>query len=138
MPDEFVNVRYIVDDVDAAIEFYTRHLDFEKVMHHAPTLAMLSRGALRLALSAPGGAGGGGQAMPDGTRPEPGGWNRFMVEVADLAETVEQLRAAGTHFRNDIVIGVGGKQILLDDPSGNPVELFEPADGAAASQASRR
>ena len=138
MPDEFVNVRYIVDDVDAAIEFYTRHLDFEKVMHHAPTFAMLSRGALRLALSAPGGAGGGGQAMPDGTRPEPGGWNRFMVEVADLAETVEQLRAAGTHFRNDIVIGVGGKQILLDDPSGNPVELFEPADGAAASQASRR
>ena len=137
MPDEFVNVRYIVDDVDAAIEFYTRHLDFEKVMHPAPTLAMLSRGALRLALSAPGGAGGGGQAMPDGTRPEPGGWNRFMVEVADLAETVEQLRAAGTHFRNDIVIGVGGKQILLDDPSGNPIELFEPADGAAASQASR-
>ncbi len=138
MPDEFVNVRYIVDDVDAAIEFYTRHLDFEKVMHHAPTFAMLSRGALRLALSAPGGAGGGGQAMPDGTRPEPGGWNRFMVEVADLAETVEQLRAAGTHFRNDIVSGAGGKQILLDDPSGNPVELFEPADGAAASQASRR
>ena len=138
MPDEFVTVRYIVDDVDAAIEFYTRHLDFEKVMHPAPTLAMLSRGDLRLALSAPGGAGGGGQAMPDGTRPEPGGWDRFMVEVADLAETVEQLRAAGTHFRNDIVSGVGGKQILLDDPSGNPVELFEPADGAAASQASRR
>ena len=138
MPDEFVTVRYIVDDVDAAIEFYTRHLDFEKVMHPAPTFAMLSRGDLRLALSAPGGAGGGGQAMPDGTRPEPGGWNRFMVEVADLAETVEQLRAAGTHFRNDIVTGVGGKQILLDDPSGNPVELFEPADGAAASQASRR
>ncbi len=138
MPDEFVTVRYIVDDVDAAIEFYTRHLDFEKVMHPAPTLAMLSRGDLRLALSAPGGAGGGGQAMPDGTRPEPGGWNRFMVEVADLAETVEQLRAAGTHFRNDIVSGVGGKQILLDDPSGNPVELFEPADNAAASQASRR
>jgi catechol 2,3-dioxygenase-like lactoylglutathione lyase family enzyme len=137
MPDEFVSVRYIVDDVDAAIEFYTRHLDFEKVMHPAPTFAMLSRGALRLALSAPGGAGGGGQAMPDGTRPEPGGWNRFMVEVADLAATVDQLRAAGTHFRNDIVIGVGGKQILLDDPSGNPVELFEPADAAAASQANR-
>jgi len=138
MPEDLVNVRYIVDDVDAAIEFYTRHLDFEKVMHPAPTLAMLSRGDLRLALSAPGGAGGGGQAMPDGTRPEPGGWNRFMVEVGDLAATVEQLRAAGTRFRNDIVIGVGGKQILLDDPSGNPVELFEPADGAAASQASRR
>jgi catechol 2,3-dioxygenase-like lactoylglutathione lyase family enzyme len=138
MPDEFVNVRYIVDDVDAAIDFYTRHLAFEKVMHHAPAFAMLSRGALRLALNAPGGAGGGGQPMPDGTSPEPGGWNRFMVEVADLAATVEQLRAAGTHFRNDIVSGVGGKQILLDDPSGNPVELFEPADGAAASQASRR
>jgi catechol 2,3-dioxygenase-like lactoylglutathione lyase family enzyme len=137
MPDESVNVRYIVDDVDAAIEFYTRHLDFEKVMHH-PTFAMLSRRGLRLALSAPGGGGGGGQAMPDGTTPAPGGWNRFMVEVADLAATVEQLRAAGTHFRNDIVVGVGGKQILLVDPAGNPVELFEPADRAAASQASRR
>jgi catechol 2,3-dioxygenase-like lactoylglutathione lyase family enzyme len=138
MPDKFVSVRYIVDDVDAAIEFYTRQLDFEKVMHH-PTFALLSRGALRLALSAPGGgAGGGGQAMPDGTRPEPGGWNRFMVEVADLAATVDELRAAGAHFRNDIVSGVGGKQALLEDPAGNPVELFEPADGVAASQASHR
>src|SRR6266581_8249418 len=106
-----VQVRYIVHDVDAAIEFYCQHLGFREEMHPAPTLAMLSRGDLRLALSAPGGAGGGGQAMPDGTRPEPGGWNRFMVEVADLAETVEQLRAAGTHFRNDIVTGAGGKQI---------------------------
>ena len=121
-----VSVRYIVDDVDAAIDFYTQRLDFVEVMHPAPTFAMLSRGDLRLALSAPSGAGGGGQAMPDGTKPEPGGWNRFSLEVADLAAIVEELRKAGVHFRNDIVTGVGGKQILLDDPSGNPVELFEP------------
>jgi catechol 2,3-dioxygenase-like lactoylglutathione lyase family enzyme len=95
-------------------------------MHPAPTFAMLSRGELRLLLSQPSGAGGGGQAMPDGTRPEPGGWNRFSLEVDDLAATVEKLRAAGVRFRNEIVIGVGGKQILLEDPSGNPVELFEP------------
>jgi catechol 2,3-dioxygenase-like lactoylglutathione lyase family enzyme len=87
---------------------------------------MLSRGDLRLALSAPSGAGGGGQAMPDGTRPEPGGWNRFMIEVPDLAATVDALRDAGAHFRNEIVTGVGGKQILVEDPAGNPVELFEP------------
>jgi catechol 2,3-dioxygenase-like lactoylglutathione lyase family enzyme len=121
-----VSVRYIVHDVDAAIAFYTGQLGFEEVMHPAPTFAMLSRGDLRLALSAPSGAGGGGQSMPDGTRPEPGGWNRFSLEVADLAATVETLRAAGVHFRNDIVTGVGGKQVLVDDPSGNPVELFEP------------
>jgi catechol 2,3-dioxygenase-like lactoylglutathione lyase family enzyme len=121
-----VSVRYIVHDVDAAIAFYTGQLGFEEVMHPAPTFAMLSRGDLRLALSAPSGAGGGGQSMPDGTRPEPGGWNRFSLEVADLAATVETLRAAGVHFRNDIVTGAGGKQVLVDDPSGNPVELFEP------------
>lgn len=121
-----VSVRYIVNDVDAAIAFYCRHLGFHEEMHPAPTFAMLSRGDLRLALSAPSGAGGGGQAMPDGTRPEPGGWNRFSLEVSDLAVTIEQLRKAGVHFRNDLVTGVGGKQILLDDPSGNPVELFEP------------
>ena len=121
-----VTVRYIVNDVDAAIAFYCQHLDFNEEMHPAPTFAMLSRGDLRLVLSAPSGAGGGGQSMPDGTQPEPGGWNRFSLEVSDLAITVDAMRSAGVHFRNDIVIGVGGKQILIDDPSGNPIELFEP------------
>jgi catechol 2,3-dioxygenase-like lactoylglutathione lyase family enzyme len=121
-----VSVRYIVDDVDAAIAFYCGHLGFEERMHPAPTFAMLTRGDLRLVLSAPSGAGGGGQAMPDGTSPAPGGWNRFMVEVEDLETTVAALRDAGVRFRNDIVIGVGGKQILVDDPSGNPIELFQP------------
>ena len=121
-----VSVRYIVDDVDAAIAFYCTHLGFNEEMHPAPTFAMLSRGDLRLVLSAPGGGPGGGQAMPDGTVPSPGGWNRFMIEVTDLSSVVEQLRDVGAHFRNDIVTGVGGKQILVDDPSGNPVELFEP------------
>ena len=121
-----VSVRYIVDDVDAAIAFYCDHLGFTEVMHPAPTFAMLSRGDLRLVLSAPSGAGGGGQAMPDGTKPQPGGWNRFMLEVPELAAVVDALRTAGTDFRNEIVTGVGGKQILLNDPSGNPVELFEP------------
>lgn len=121
-----VSVRYIVNDVDAAIAFYCRHLGFREEMHPAPTFAMLSRGDLRLLLSAPSGPGGGSQAMPDGTKPTPGGWNRFQLEVSDLAATVETLREAGTHFRNDIVIGMGGNQILVDDPSGNPIELFEP------------
>jgi catechol 2,3-dioxygenase-like lactoylglutathione lyase family enzyme len=121
-----VSVRYIVDDVDRAIAFYCELLDFQVVMHPAPTFAMLSRGDLRLVLSAPGGGPGGGQAMPDGQVPKPGGWNRFSLEVADLPATVEQLRLKGARFRNDIVTGVGGKQILLEDPSGNPIELFEP------------
>src|SRR4051794_31988477 len=121
-----VSVRYIVNDVDEAISFYCERLGFTEVMHPAPTFAMLSRSDLRLTLSAPGGPGGGGQAMPDGTVPTPGGWNRFALEVSDLAETVEQLRKSGTRFRNDIVTGVGGKQILVEDPSGTPVELFEP------------
>jgi len=121
-----VSVRYIVDDVDAAIEFYCRDLDFKEVMHPAPTFAMLSRGDLRLVLTAPGGGPGGGQAMPDGTVPAPGGWNRFQLEVADLTETVARLRVRGARFRNQIVEGVGGKQILVEDPAGNPIELFEP------------
>jgi catechol 2,3-dioxygenase-like lactoylglutathione lyase family enzyme len=121
-----VSVRYIVNDVDEAIDFYRRHLGFSEDMHPAPTFAMLSRGDLRLVLSAPGGGPGGGGAMPDGTLPQPGGWNRFSIEVVDLPALVEQLRNAGAHFRNDIVTGVGGNQILLEDPSGNPVELFEP------------
>ena len=121
-----VSVRYIVNDVDEAISFYCQHLGFEEVMHPAPTFAMLTRGDLRLVLSAPGGGGGGGQPMPDGTVPQPGGWNRFTIEVTDLATLVDRLRNAGAHFRNDIVTGVGGNQILLEDPSGNPIELFEP------------
>jgi catechol 2,3-dioxygenase-like lactoylglutathione lyase family enzyme len=121
-----VQVRYIVSNVDAAIDFYTRQLGFDLVMHPAPPFAMLSRGDLRLVLSAPNASGGGGQSMPDGTRPQPGGWNRFSLEVEDIDSTVERLKVAGVHFRNDIVTGVGGKQILPDDPSGNPVELFQP------------
>ncbi len=121
-----VSVRYIVDDVDAAIAFYRERLGFGEVMHPAPTFAMLSRGDLRLVLSAPSGAGGGGQAMPDGTMPEPGGWNRLMFEVDDIEAAVAALREAGVHFRNDVVTGFGGKQILLEDPAGNPIELFQP------------
>jgi catechol 2,3-dioxygenase-like lactoylglutathione lyase family enzyme len=121
-----VQVRYIVHDVDAAIAFYTTLLDFKLVMHPAPPFAMLSRGDLRLVLSAANLAGGGGQSMPDGTQPEPGGWNRFAIEVTDLAATVDALRNAGARFRNEMVTGVGGKQILLEDPSGNPIELFQP------------
>jgi catechol 2,3-dioxygenase-like lactoylglutathione lyase family enzyme len=121
-----VSVRYIVDDVDTAINFYREHLAFTLVMHPAPPFAMLERGDLRLLLSAPSGQGGGGQSMPDGTRPAPGGWNRFALEVSDLAAFVRTLRDAGVQFRNDIVTGMGGNQVLIEDPSGNPIELFEP------------
>jgi catechol 2,3-dioxygenase-like lactoylglutathione lyase family enzyme len=121
-----VSVRYIVQDVEAAIAFYTGLLGFEVAMHPAPGFASLARGDLRLLLSGVGGGGGAAQAMPDGRQPEPGGWNRIQLEVADLASLVETLREAGARFRNDIVVGNGGKQILLDDPSGNPIELFEP------------
>lgn len=121
-----VQVRYIVSDVDAAIAFYCRHLGFKEVMHPAPAFAMLTRGDLRLALTAPNPSPGGGQPMPDGRQQEPGGWNRFAIEVSDLAAMVETLRKAGARFRNEIVTGVGGKQILVEDPSGNPIELFEP------------
>ncbi len=120
-----VSVRYIVEDVEEAISFYTRHLGFGVELHPAPSFASLSRGDLRLLLNAPG-AGGAGQAMPDGRRPEPGGWNRIQLEVRDLAGEVERMRDAGARFRNEIVSGRGGKQILLEDPSGNPIELFEP------------
>jgi catechol 2,3-dioxygenase-like lactoylglutathione lyase family enzyme len=121
-----VSVRYIVDDVDAAIDFYCRQLGFQEEMHPAPSFAMLSHGDLRLVLSAPGGGPGGGQAMPDGSLPEPGGWNRFQLEISDLAATVEALRDQGARFRSDVITGVGGRQILVEDPAGNPIELFEP------------
>jgi catechol 2,3-dioxygenase-like lactoylglutathione lyase family enzyme len=121
-----VSVRYIVDDVEAAIAFYCGLLGFHEDMHPNPSFAMLSRGDLRLVLSRPGRGPGGGQAMPDGRVPQPGGWNRFSLEVSDLPAKVDELRAMGVSFRNEIVVGVGGKQILIDDPSGNPIELFEP------------
>jgi len=121
-----VQVRYIVTDVDAAIAFYCQQLGFHLEMHPAPAFAMLTRDDLRLVLSAPNPAGGGGQPMPDGTSQKPGGWNRFALEVNDLTALVESLRRTKAHFRNEIVTGVGGKQIIVDDPSGNPIELFEP------------
>ena len=121
-----VQVRYIVNDVDAAIAFYCQQLGFHEDMHPAPAFAMLSRGDLRLVLSQPGGGPGGGQAMADGTVPKPGGWNRFAIEVSDLEASVAALRAARVHFRSDVIVGVGGKQALVEDPSGNLVELFEP------------
>ena len=122
-----VSVRYIVNDIDAAIGFYSRHLGFSVQMHPNDMFAMLTRGDLRLVLSVPGGGPGGGQAMPDGTMPQPGGWNRFSIEVPDLTATVAQLQRDGVRFRNNLVTGVGGRQVIADDPSGNPVELFEPA-----------
>ena len=121
-----VQVRYIVHDVDAAIAFYTTHLWFRLVMHPAPPFAMLERGDLRLVLSAPNSQGGGGQPMPDGTVQAPGGWNRFAIETDDLDGLVARLRSAGASFRNAIVTGVGGRQTIVEDPSGNPVELFQP------------
>ena len=122
-----VSVRYIVDDVDAAIDFYCGELGFHEDMHPAPSFAMLSLGDLRLVLTSPGGGPGGGQAMPNGRLPQPGGWNRFQLEVEDIEATVARLREHGAEFRNDIITGVGGKQILVEDPAGNPIELFEPS-----------
>mgnify|MGYP001549357559 FL=1 len=119
-----VQVRYIVNNVDEAITFYTKHLGFKLDMHPAPPFAMLSRNDLRLVLNAPNPSGGGGLSMPDGTQQTPGGWNRFAIEVINITTMAETLRKAGVHFRNNIVIGVGSKQIIIDDPSGNPIELF--------------
>jgi catechol 2,3-dioxygenase-like lactoylglutathione lyase family enzyme len=120
-----VSVRYIVDDVDAAIRFYTEHLGFDVSMRPGPGFAALVRGDLRLLLSAVGGPGGAAQAMPDRRRPEPGGWNRIQLEVEDLPAKVEALKRVGAHFRNEIVSGMGGQQILLEDPAGNAIELFQ-------------
>jgi catechol 2,3-dioxygenase-like lactoylglutathione lyase family enzyme len=126
MPDDdLVNVRYMVDDVDAAIAFYTTHFSFTVRSNAAPAFADVVRGHLRLLLSGP--ASSAGRPMPDGRTPEPGGWNRIHLLVDDLVTEVERLRGAGLSFRNDIVKGPGGQQILLDDPSGNPIELFQPA-----------
>jgi catechol 2,3-dioxygenase-like lactoylglutathione lyase family enzyme len=121
-----VSVRYIVDDVDAAIRFYVDRLGFDEVMHPAPTFAMLARGDLRLVLSKPGGGPGGGAAMPDGSVPTPGGWNRFAIEVDDVDALFADLTAAGVNARSTVIDGVGGRQVIVDDPSGNPVELFQP------------
>jgi catechol 2,3-dioxygenase-like lactoylglutathione lyase family enzyme len=120
-----VNVRYMVDDVDAAIEFYTKHLGFEVRMSAAPAFADVMRGNLRLLLS--GATSSAGRPMADGTKPGPGGWNRIHLIVPDITAEVDRLRGAGASFRNDIVIGPGGSQILLEDPSGNFIELFQPA-----------
>ena len=122
-----VQVRYIVNDVDAAMAFYCQHLGFQEVMHPAPVFAMLSRGDLRLVLSAPSGQDmGGGSTLPDGSRPQPGGWNRFAIEVSDLEGLMERLRQAGAHFRSGVIKGTGGNQAIVEDPSGNPIELFQP------------
>ena len=120
-----VNVRYMVDDVEAALAFYTTHLGFTLLSKTAPAFADVERGGLRLLLSGP--TSSAGRPMPDGRRPAPGGWNRIHLIVEDLSSEVNRLRAAGVHFRNDIVTGPGGAQILLDDPAGNPIELFQPA-----------
>ena len=125
MPDDLVNVRYMVDDVQSAVDFYTEHFDFTVRTSAAPAFADVVRGNLRLLLSGP--KSSAGRPMPDGSTPQPGGWNRIHVIVADIAAEVQRLRSAGLTFRNDIVSGPGGQQILLEDPAGNLIELFQPA-----------
>jgi len=126
MPDELVNVRYMVDDVEKAVDFYTTHFGFTVGTNAIPAFADVVRGRLRLLLSGP--RSSAGRPMPDGRTPEPGGWNRIHFIVDDIAAETARLRAAGVDFRNDIVSGPGGRQILLDDPAGNPIELFQPAE----------
>ena len=125
MPDDLVNVRYMVDDVEEAVAFYTAHLGFTVLSNAAPAFADVTRGNLRLLLSGP--KSSAGRPMPDGRTPEAGGWNRIHLIVDDIAAEVDRLRAAGLTFRNDIVTGPGGRQILLEDPAGNVIELFQPA-----------
>jgi catechol 2,3-dioxygenase-like lactoylglutathione lyase family enzyme len=125
VPDELVNVRYMVDDVQTAVDFYTTHFGFTPNTSAAPAFADVVRGNLRLLLSGP--ASSAGRPMPDGRIPQPGGWNRIHLIVEDIGAEVERLRAAGLAFRNDIVTGPGGRQILVEDPAGNPIELFQPA-----------
>lgn len=125
MADAIVNVRYMVDDVEAAVDWYTKHLGFEVLSKHFPAFADVQRGTLRLLLSGP--ASSAGRTMPDGERPRPGGWNRIHLIVDDLPFEVARLQASGVRFRNDIVTGPGGSQVLITDPSGNLVELFQPA-----------
>ena len=126
MHDELANVRYMVDDVEKAVDFYTNHFGFTRRSSHAPAFADVERGNLRLLLSGP--PSSAGRPMPDGRKPEPGGWNRIHFIVDDIAAEVQRLRSAGLTFRNNIVTGPGGQQILLEDPAGNPIELFQPAD----------
>jgi catechol 2,3-dioxygenase-like lactoylglutathione lyase family enzyme len=131
-----VSVRYVVDDVEEAIAFYRTHLEFDEQMHPDPAFAMLTSGDLRLVLVSPVAAdhpGGGSRPMPDGTTQRPGGWNRFMLEVPDIEAAAKKLRAAGVRFRNEIVTGIGSKQVMIEDPSGNPIELFEPIQRASAA-----
>ena len=126
MPDQLVNILYMVDDVEKAVDFYTTHFDFTVRSNYAPAFADVVGGNLRLLLSGP--TSSAGRPMPDGRTPQPGGWNRLHFIVDDIASEVERLQAAGVTFRNDIISGPGGQQILLEDPAGNPIELFQPAE----------
>jgi catechol 2,3-dioxygenase-like lactoylglutathione lyase family enzyme len=124
MDDETVNVRYLVDDVDAAIDFYTGHFGFEVLSNMSPAFADVQRGRLRILLSGP--QSSAARPMPDGRQPVPGGWNRIHFVVDDIATEVERLREAGVTFRNDVIKGPGGQQVVIEDPAGNPIELFQP------------